>query len=514
MATTQRPEDVVAADESAAPRSRIATATAVQMAARICGTAASLVTVSVTTRALGPESYGHLQAAIMFVALWLSLTELGINVVVVRRVTNAAAHSGNGTDYAELARLVRTNLGLSSLLCLPLTAVTILVGLLAYHDQRDVAILVVIIAGSLSLTTLGNSFDPVFLVRVRFAAVATADFLGRVGSMVLTIVLVATDAPLYWYAVVQLIPPACQMLIKMYSAGKVMSLRPVYSWSTSVDLIRESLPQTAILIIGMLYWRIDGVILSLLSNPAQVGVYGLAYTLAFTASMVPELFLSTTLSTSTELFARSRAEFCDFIRGILEVLYLIALPLVVLGAVLSGSLMVLVGSNQFSGGHSVLAMLFLAAAVTFINAAVSQALFAAHKQVFLMRLNLVTLSVNIIANLALVPSYGSRGAALALVITEVLGFLVVNIKMATMSLHVQPFVFILRCIPSLVVAAVIAIGLVEISVLLAGFCAALGYVGAQLIFGPARATYFQAMIARQRTPMTPATMIADEEVPT
>ncbi len=506
-------EERAASVDDAEPRSRIASATALQMVARIGGTAASLVTVSLTTRQLGPESYGHLQAAIMFVALWLSLTELGINAVVVRRVTNDGARSGLGTDYENLARLVRVNLGLSSVLCVPLTAIAMITGVATYRNLPETAVLVLIITGSLSLTALGNSFDPVFMVRVRFGAVAAADVLSRVASMVLTIILVVTDASLYWFGIVQLVPPAIQLVVKAVSAGKVMSLRPAYSYAMSIDLIRESLPQTAILVIGVLYWRIDGVILSLLSTPDQVGIYALAYTLAFTASMVPELFMASSLSTFTELFARNRDEFVDFVRGVLEVLYLIALPLVVVGAVLSGALMTLVGSDQFSGGHSVLAMLFTAAAVTFINAAISQALFAAHKQVFLMRVNLVNLAVNIVLNVAIVPFYGSRGAAFALVCTEVLGLLIVNIKMVSMSLHVQPIVFILRCVPALVVSAGIAWALVGVSVILAGFASIVGYVVAQLIFGPARMSYFRTIMSRQTAPSLPHG-IAEEEVPT
>lgn len=488
-----------ATSAEATRRSRIASATFLQMVARIGGTAASLVTVSLTTRTLGPESFGHLQAAIMFIALWTSLTELGINAVIVRRVTGAESSGGVAVhgSRVSLPILVRTNIGLSSVFAVPLMLLAGVTGFAIYNTTPETAGAVLIIAGSLALTALANSFDPVFMVRVKFGAVAASDAVGRFASMFLTIALVASGAPLLWFAAVQLIPPAAQLVIKGFAARRVISIRPIYSWSRSWDLIRESLPQTAILIIGVLYWRIDGVILSLMSTPDQVGVFGLAYTLAFTASMVPELFMAASLSTSTELFARDREKFVRFTRRTLEILYLMALPLIAVGAVLAGGLMTLIGSAAFADGHMVLALLMLAAGFTFINAAVSQALFAAHQQVFLMRLNIINLLINIALNLVLAPRLGAEGAALSLVASELIGIVVANLRLRWMGMRVQPFGFVAHTMPAVLLAAGLAWVLADTSVILAGGAACLGYVATQLLIGPARISYIRATLSRQ-----------------
>lgn len=475
-------------------RSRIASATVLQMAARIGGTVASLVTVSLTTRALGPESYGHLQAAIMFVALWTSFTELGINAVIVRRVTGEASASAGDNPEGRLHALVRTNLGLSMVFCLPLTALAMVVGVTVYQESRETAAMVVIIAGSLALTALANSFDPVFMVRVRFGAPALADVGGRFGSMVATIWLVVADSPLVWFALVQLVPPAAQLLIKFLAARRVTSVTPVFSMDASMSLVRESLPQTAILVIGVLYWRIDGVILSLLSTPEQVGLYGLGYTLAFTASMVPDLFLATTLSTSTALFAANRAEFERFVRRTIEILCLIALPLMGVGALLSGGIMRVIGSEAFGAGHAVLALLFVAAGLSFLNAAVSQALFAAHQQVFLMRLNIINLGLNIVLNLAVATHFGAQGAAAVLVFSEAIGVVVASIRLRSLGLHVQPTRFVAWCLIPVGAAMLVAWSISGTSVVLAGVTSALVYVVVNLMVGPARLPFLKEFV--------------------
>ncbi|WP_165610908.1 oligosaccharide flippase family protein, partial [Mycobacteroides saopaulense] len=147
---------------------------------------------------------------------------------------------------------------------------------------------------------------------VRFSAVALADTLSRVAMLAVTIFLVTVDAEHVWYALPQVVAPATLLLIQGIAAHRITPLRIILSASETWGLVRESLPQTMVLIIGVLYWRIDGVILSLLSTPAEVGRYGLAYQTAFTLSLVGNFFLGATLSTMTGLFAASRERFAAF----------------------------------------------------------------------------------------------------------------------------------------------------------------------------------------------------------
>lgn len=477
-----------------APRSRIASAAGMQIAARLLGTVTSLVTVSLTTRTLGPESYGHLQSALMFVTLWTSLTELGMNSVIVRRVTSLQ-NSSPASLRENLHHLVRVNLGLSTVLSIPLTLATFGCGALIYRETPEVVTMIGVISAMLLLNAIASSFDPIFMVSVRFRAVALADFLGRVLSAVATVVLVLCGADLYWFAGVLLIPYVISLLVKGYAARRLGLGMPIYSAASSWNLLRESLPQTVIIVVAVLYWRIDGVILSMTSTAEQVGLYGLAYTLAFTASMVSDLYLNTTLSTSTELFASSRRRFVDFSRRNFEVLYLLAIPLAVIGGVLSEGLVTLVGSSEFAGGGPVLAVLFTAAAVTFVNAAASQALFAAHQQVFLVRINLFNLAVNIVLNVLLASHFGALGSAVALLITELLGVLLTSLKLYRLSLYVQPIRFVAWCIPPVALGASLAWLFGGISVVVAGLVAGLAYVAAAVFAGPARPAYLKSLLA-------------------
>ncbi|MET4611302.1 O-antigen/teichoic acid export membrane protein [Rhodococcus sp. PvR044] len=470
------PQDATAPPHVA--NDRIVRAFGTQLVFRILGMSASVVTVALTARHLGPGPYGQLTIAIVFIGMWTSLTELGIGAVIVRRAT-----SGRG----ELHRLVRVNSGLSVLYCVPLAVIAAGSGMLVYDDPA-VRSMLVIVAISLVLTSLTTCFEPVFLTTIRFTAVAVSDFVSRLASLGATAYLVSIGADVIWFAVVQLIPPAVTLVIQGAAAARIHSWRPVFSLAESRSLIRESLPQMGVLIIAALYWRIDGVILSLLSTPEEVGAYGLAYTLAFTTLVLSTFFLKSSLSTMTEIYARDRSAFATFLRHGVETMFFLGVPIGIVGAMLSGPLIALLADEKFvARGGPTLALLFIAAAVRFVTGTLGQALFAAHDQVFLFRLSIATVGLNIALNISLASHFGAVGAGAALVCTEVFGLLIATWQLGRNCGYRTPGTFLLRLLVPSAVSVAVVLALSDQHVLVTGAAAAASYLLTNLAVGPVTA---------------------------
>lgn len=445
---------------------------------------ASVFSVAMTARYLGPDGYGKLTIAATFIAMWTSLADLGTGTVIVRRVT-----SGRG----DLERLVRVNSGLALMYCVPLALLAAGAGLIIYHDH-DVRVMLVLLSGQLLMLTMTTRFEPVFLTTVRFSAVALSDVASRVGTLVMVASLVAVRADVIWFAVAQLIPPVVQLLIQGGAAARHVSVRPVFSWSESVGLLRESFPLAAVMVVAVLYWRVDGVILSLVSSHSEVGVYGLSYTIAFNVEMLSIFFLKSTLSTATELFARDRAAFSDFLRRSVELMYFLAIPIAVVGTLLAGPLIRLFGDEAFVGrGTPTLALLFVAVALRFVTGTLGQGLFASHHQRFFLWASLVTLAVNVVLNLVLAWRFGAVGAAAALVCTEVFGLAITTWWMRRRIGYRSPTAFLLRTLlPTSVSVAVVPL-LSGQHVIVTIAAAATVYLATSMAFGPVRWSTVAAM---------------------
>jgi O-antigen/teichoic acid export membrane protein len=470
----------------------IARAFSQQLIFRALGMVASVLTVSATTRYLGPSSYGTLTTAVVFVGLWASLTELGIGSVLVRRVM-----SGIGS----LERLVRINAGMSLVYCLPLVAIAAASGAAVYRDRTDVVAMVLIISSGLLLTTIATCFEPIFLATVRFGAVALSDLLSRVACLAGTIVLIHFHASVVWFATVQLAPPVVVLLIQGVAATRIVDWRPIFSLSESWGLLRESLPQTAALITAVLYYRADGVILSLRSTADEVGVYGLAFTLAFTLSVLIKFFQSSTLSTMTHLYARDRDQFATLISRSIESMLFAAAPIAIGGAILAEQVVELIGSNAFARhGGLTLALLLVAVALSFLAGVTSQALFAAHDQIFLMRLSISTLAINIVLNIVLVRDYGAIGAGIALVATEIIGLMFTSWRLRRRVPYRAPWLFAVRLIGPLAVCAGLAVCMRTFPVLVTIPAAAIAYLLVNVMIGPVTPQVIKATLSKQTEP--------------
>lgn len=163
---------------------------------------------------------------------------------------------------------------------------------------------------------------------------------------------------------------------------------------------------------------------------------------------------------------------------------------------LAAPLVELIGSSEFvAHGAPTLALLLVAVALTFVNAAISQALFAAHDQVFLFRLNLLNLIGNIVLNVVLAPHYGAVGAAAALIVAEVVGLSVVTWRLGRIAPYRVPWLFVLRLLIPLGVAAALAFSLRQWPVPITLALAAVAYLGVNLIVGPVTPRMVRSLLA-------------------
>ena len=209
-------------------------------------------------------------------------------------------------------------------------------------------------------------------------------------------------------------------------------MRPVFSWRETADLLREALPVIGAVVLATVYLRCDGVILSLLSNHAEVGVFGLAVTVAFNTVVLATFFQNATLSRATELFSSDVAAFAGFMRHSVELMWFLAAPVAVIGGLLAGPLIGFFGDQAFVGrGTPTLALLCIAAALRFVGSTLSQGLFACHHQRFLLWMSFAELGVIAGLNFALDGRYGAVGAGIALVCMEVSRMLDLQLVVAT-----------------------------------------------------------------------------------
>ncbi|MDL5157125.1 oligosaccharide flippase family protein [Actinomycetospora termitidis] len=422
-----------------------------QVAAKFSGLPLSIITLSVVTNYLGQGGYDVLAAAVVFAGAFEALTELGIGTIVVRRV------AGRGED---LESLVAMNIGFSTIYALPLAAAVAGAGVFIYWGDPTAQAATAIIAAGLAATTVSNTFEPVFDVRVRYSSAASAEFLSYVITLGAALGIQHFDLGLLAMCVVQILPQCLRLGIQWWGASRLIRISWKPSFSGSMSLLREALPITIISIIGVAYWRADGLVLTALGGPGEIGAYYLALRIAFTLSQISKVFERSVLSTVNEAFAENRARFAEAIDRGYRFLILIGLPVAALGWALSDRIVALVGNEDFVPTTGpVLALFFVAVAMTFLSAIVSDGLIAADEGRYLTTMSTINLIINIVGNIILVPHLGAVACAIMLIVTETIGVAASQWRLRRWGVHAIPIGYVARLLP----AAALALGAIELT---------------------------------------------------
>lgn len=404
----------------------------------------SLVSLVIATRYLGLAGYAVLTTAVVFVGLFDTFTDLGVGTVIVRRVS--------GRENASLTRLVGINLTFSLGYAVPLAVAAAIAGFFAYPGQTSVRLAVLIVAGSLILDALSSCLNPVFDVHVRYSAVASAEFGGRLVTLAASVLVMVTNAGLFAMCAVQVLPNLIRLVALGVAARKLVSVRLIRAGKETLRLLRESVPFALIMLIAIVYWRVDGVLLSLLSDSTQVAAYGIAMQLAFNLAVIPQVFSRSAMSTINASYATDPIRFRGAVDSGYRFLLLCSAPIAVLGFPLAGRILTVVSEQFTAPATRTLQLFFVACALSFITTIVSNALIAGHEQQFLTRLSTINLIVNIGLNLVFIPMFGAVGTGLALIVTELSGVVCTQPRMLRIGAAPLPLGYLVRLVPGLVAA--------------------------------------------------------------
>lgn len=357
-------------------------------------------------RYLGPVQFGSLNFALSFIALFGTITTLGLEGIVVREVlhTPGDAHEILGTTFA-----LRSGGGL---LAVGLSIVTL--RLIQGHDKQ--ALLLVSI---LSLTLIFQAFDTIdsfFQSQVRSKITVWAKNSAFLVFAVVRVSLIHAKAPIWTFAAAgtgEIALGAVGLLLGYRLSRGRMSL-----WRSTrkraVLLLRQSWP---LLFSGMaiiIYMRLDTVMLKVMQGDLAVGLYSAATRVSEVWYFIPMAIVSSV----SPAIMRVKDDPKLFYSRLSKLFSLMTMTACVIGsfvALASHAIIRILYSSGYSGAAPVLAVHVWASVFVFLGVAQSP---------WDLSRNLLTLSlyrtlagaiINIAMNLYLIPRYSAMGAAIATV---------------------------------------------------------------------------------------------------
>lgn len=380
----------------------------------IAGSAISVVTFAAITRALGPHVFGNFAAAIAFLAIPTLLLDQGLTTAVVREMSRRPDSAGHALRASLPLRVA------ASVVVLVLT-----VGLayaLPFSGQVRFAVLIGSVGSFFAL--MAGGVVPVLQSEHRMLWTVVASIAGRALTLGLTLEVIRMGASLegvLWAYVVGL---AATAAIQIYAVARRVQVTPVWDVGYSRRLLGEGGVLGAATGVGLVYWRIDVVLIALIRGSREVGLYSAAYKFADLAQAFAAGVYTSLFAPLTRFMATKDPRARPLVQKAFDILFALSAPGAVLAALFAPQIIVLIAGHQYESGATALRILALVPVFSFVAGLLERGLIAVGRERLVLITNLVGVVVNVGLNLWLIPTFGYVAAAVTTVLTAATWLLV------------------------------------------------------------------------------------------
>jgi O-antigen/teichoic acid export membrane protein len=393
----------------------------VLLVAQVTTWTASLVLTAALGRHLGAAGYGDLYLAMGFTAIFGLIVEFGLD----QQVTRAIARDRTlGSHYLSAAVVIKT---VAAAVSYPLMLVTVVA--LGYDEafQRTTAVFGVAllsIALSASLSTVYQAAQ-----NIKHAAIATV--IEKVFVAVAVLLLFKFGFGVVEVAAAMVVASALGAVWKARFMGGTLPVVWRPDRRAIGALLRGTPPFLLYAILGTIYYRLDTVLLSKLTNATVVGWYGAAYRLFDTMFFLPSIVSAALMfPILAKLSLGSRGgQRAAVTRGI-QTISVVGVPISVgLYFVADPVIRLVYGGGDFQPAADALRWLMPGLLVLYLNSVLTVALMSVNRERRMTLIAAVACAFNVGLNLVLIPVFQHVGAAAVTSATELLifGYLLLNV---------------------------------------------------------------------------------------
>jgi O-antigen/teichoic acid export membrane protein len=179
---------------------------------------------------------------------------------------------------------------------------------------------------------------------------------------------------------------------------------------------------------GTLMTNTDILMLGWLGTPKDIGLYSIAQKFTQFLYIIPGLISVAVFPSFSKLAEEKDERFNDIFTRIIRFLLLFGFPLVIGGILLSKSIIVLIFGADYIGAATTLSIMLGMVLINFPTIIIDNAILAHNQQKNFLKYTLGAVILNVVLNYTFIPLYGVAGAAMATLISSILGMGIVFIK--------------------------------------------------------------------------------------
>ena len=381
-----------------------------------------MVFAIVMYRLLLPIDVGIYNFAIVLFVAFDILTNFGLDVLLIREVSQRRHWSGRYLYTSSLFRLLLSAAGA------PLLAGFLLLwqasGAQSISGEGLLAIGLLYIG--LFPASLSKGMTSLFYANEEAekpAAIATFTTLSKA---VLGVIMLLMGEGIVGLAAVSIFNNCLTLLALLWTGRKLIggigSLLP--DLRLLAQMTRESFPLMLNHLLATIFFQVDIVILQALKGAAVVAQYGTAYKWLLAINIVPAFFTQAIFPALSRQAKDDRAALSRSYRFGIKLLFAMTLPLAVGFTALAQPLtLILAGAPYLPDGAIALQLMIWSIPIGWMNSLTQYTLIALGLQRMITRAFAFAVLFNLAANLLFIPRFGFQAAAIATIASELALFL-------------------------------------------------------------------------------------------
>lgn len=364
---------------------------------------ALLITTVVAARAMSPLDFGRYiglwATAVVAAALW----DAGVSTLVTREV--AAGRAGVGRVLARAARL--------RVVTLVVWVAVFAVGVTVVLGGSGGGWVAVAFAGASLVFGVNTLLLAILRGQVRFRAAGMTQASGRLVSALLVLLLIPgidQQRAFLLFGVLGLVGELVTLGVSVVLL--VRYPHAVVAAGSDRVTLRESLPFAANTLLSTIYNRLDVIIVPALAGSAQLALYAPASRIQDVLYLVPFALGAAALPLLSRV-GQSTAEVDRTTRRLLALGLLIALPVTLFTFVFSRGILIAALGGDYSEATTATRILVWFLPLAVIQAPLFAALISVGRAADTTRIIAATFAAAIVMHIALDPTWGATGGAIA-----------------------------------------------------------------------------------------------------
>lgn len=373
----------------------------------------SLVVTIYLARYLSPAGFGKYSFVFAYLAFFTIMTNLGLQTILVREISYNPSSISKLIGNAYIIKLILTIFAVISAM--------VVISFMSY--PADTTTYIYIAAFTIFFISFTDLYDTIFQANLRMEYKVVAKLTFKFISAALILWIIYSKGTITQIMIALVFSELVKTLISYSFSRKFVRPRFEIDFGLWKYLFKEAWPIALASVIGVIYYQVDIVMLSIMVGDAEVGLYSAAHKLVAALVVIPNALVLSLFPVMSVMFKTSKEKLVKSYELAVKYLIIITLPIAVGTTILADKIIFLIYGVEFSGSATALQILIWGVVVYSPSLVFMNLLTSIGKQKLTTITTLIYAFGNIVLNFILIPRLGYNGASIASVMTGVIGLI-------------------------------------------------------------------------------------------